>query len=294
MPRQSLSRYLLLVPALVVLGLFQLYPIVYAFIISFKQFNFLEPSAAHWVGLGNYVSLFTHGSFRRAMLNTILLLVTVVPLQTVIGLVIALMLNTRLRAQGLFRTLFFLPYVTPPVAVAAILAYLFTLNGPATLALVHTLHLPNVPWYATAPYAIILVGLTTVWMQAGFYMVLYLAGLQDIPRELYEAATVDGATGWQATRFITLPMLNPTTYLVIVMGIIATLQVFDVPYMISGLGGGVPGGPANSTLTMVMYLYREAFTNFNMGHASAAAFVVFVGIFAFTLVQRQLFRSQAS
>jgi multiple sugar transport system permease protein len=283
---------LLLLPALLVLGVFQLYPIVDALRISFQDFHFLDPSGATWVGVDNYRGLFERDAFRRAILNTLLLLVTVVPLQTIGGFVIALMLNERMAGQGAYRTLFFLPYVTPPVAVAAILAYLFTLNGPATRLLNETLGLPNVPWYTTEPFAIVLVAITTIWMQFGFYMVLYLAGLQEIPRELYEAARIDGASPWQATRYITVPMLAPTTFLVLVMGTIATLQVFDVPYMISSLGGGVPGGPANSTMTMVMYLYREAFTNFDMGHAAAAAFVVFAGIFAMTIVQRTLFRHE--
>lgn len=292
MTRRLVAPVLLLLPALLVLGVFQLYPIVDAFRISFQDFHFLNPSGATWVGGDNYLALFERDAFRRAIVNTLLLLVTVVPLQTIGGFVIALMLNERMTGQGAYRTLFFLPYVTPPVAVAAILAYLFTLNGPATRLLNETLGLPNVPWYTTEPFAIVLVAITTIWMQFGFYMVLYLAGLQEIPRELYEAARIDGASPWQSTRYITVPMLAPTTFLVLVMGTIATLQVFDVPYMISSLGGGVPGGPANSTMTMVMYLYREAFTNFDMGHAAAAAFVVFVGIFAMTIVQRTLFRHE--
>ena len=283
--------YKLILPAVLILGLFQIYPIIDALAISFKHFDFLNPSAAHWVGLQNYLTLFRQISFRAAIGNTAFLLIFVVPSQTILGFGLALLLNSRLRGRDFFRTIYFLPYVSPPVAIAAIVSYLFTINAPATLTLMNIFHTPDVPWYATSPYALVLVALITIWMQTGLYMVLYLSGLQTIPRELYEAGAIDGASSWQMVRHVTVPLLRPTTFLITVMGIIATLQIFDVPYMVSSIGGGVPGGPGNSTMTMVMYLYTEAFTNFNMGLASAAAFVIFGAIFVLTLIQYQFLNS---
>lgn len=287
---EILSGSVLVIPAFAILAVFTLYPVIRAFVISFQDYNFLNPASRHWVGFENYVHLFHDPVFLAALRNTVILLVTVVPVQSVLGFLLAVILNEKLRARGLFRTLYFLPYISPPVAVAAIIGELFTMNGPMTVLMRHLFGTTDFPWYASRPYAFILVAVIAIWSQTGFYMILFLSGLQSIPAELYEAARMDGANRLQAMLQITVPMLKPTTFLVFIMGIIATLQIFDVPYMVSSIGGGTPGGPGNLTQTLVMYLYTQAFTNFNMGAAAAAAFIVFASVFVLTMVQYMYFR----
>ncbi|GBE23565.1 lactose transport system permease protein LacF [bacterium BMS3Bbin01] len=207
-----------------------------------------------------------------------------VPIQTGIALLLASALNARIRARGFFRTIYFLPYITAPVAVGAIMVVLFQRRGIVTMLLHELVGTPLVTWYARPPYAFILVVFVLIWTQVGFFTVLYLAGLQNIGKDVYEAAAVDGAGARQRFRYVTVPLLRPTSFLVVVIGIIVTLQVFEQPFVLSTTGGALPGSPGDSTLTMVMYLYTEAFRYFDMGIAAAAALVIFVVIVAFTLL----------
>ena len=155
---------------------------------------------------------------------------------------------------------------------------LFQRRGIVTMLLHELVGTPLVTWYARPPYAFILVVFVLIWTQVGFFTVLYLAGLQNIGKDVYEAAAVDGAGARQRFRYVTVPLLRPTSFLVVVIGIIVTLQVFEQPFVLSTTGGALPGSPGDSTLTMVMYLYTEAFRYFDMGIAAAAALVIFVVI----------------
>jgi len=289
--RDWLSAYGLALPFFVVLGVFVIYPIGQSIVLSFQDFSYLKPNAASWVGLGNYRELVSDATFQRAAWNTILLTALVVPIQTGIALMLASALNARIRARGLFRTIYFLPYITAPVAVGAIMVVLFQRRGIVTMLLHDLAGTPLVTWYARPPYAFILVVFVLIWTQVGFFTVLYLAGLQNIGKDVYEAAAVDGAGAGQRFRYVTVPLLRPTSFLVVVIGIIVTLQVFEQPFVLSTTGGALPGSPGDSTLTMVMYLYTEAFRYFDMGIAAAAALVIFVVIVAFTLVLVALQRS---
>ncbi|HDH25454.1 MAG TPA: sugar ABC transporter permease [Actinobacteria bacterium] len=282
--RDWLSAYGLALPFFVVLGVFVIYPIAQSIVLSFQDFSYLKPNAASWVGLGNYRELVSDRTFRRAAWNTILLTALVVPIQTGIALLLASALNARIRARGFFRTIYFLPYITAPVAVGAIMVVLFQRRGIVTMLLHELVGTPLVTWYARPPYAFILVVFVLIWTQVGFFTVLYLAGLQNIGKDVYEAAAVDGAGARQRFRYVTVPLLRPTSFLVVVIGIIVTLQVFEQPFVLSTTGGALPGSPGDSTLTMVMYLYTEAFRYFDMGIAAAAALVIFVVIVAFTLL----------
>jgi multiple sugar transport system permease protein len=271
-------------PFLLIAGIFIFYPIIYSLLISFKEFSFLNPTAAEWVGFDNYKKLLDDETFKTAIWNTFKLLIIVVPLQSIIALVLAVILNSKLKMKTFFRTVFYLPYITSPVAVGAVMVYLFNQDGFVTKFMT-LFGLDNVAWYADGRYAFYLIVIIILWTQIGFYTVMYLSGLQGISEDIYEAAKIDGASKLQIFFKITVPLLKPTTFLVLFMGGLATLQIFEQPYVVSTTGGALPGSPGDSTLTMVIFLYTQAFKYYDMGYASAAAFVIFVMIFSITIIQ---------
>jgi len=280
--QEIFTGYLMLLPFLVIISVFIIYPVIYSFRISFMDFTFLNPSDAKWVAFKNYIVLFKDKSFLQSIKNTIKMLSIIVPIQTIFSLVLANILNSKLRFKPAFRTIYFLPYITSLVAVGAIMVHLFSKNGIISRFLTF-FGFDNVTWYADYRYAFYLVAGTIIWTQIGFYMVIYLSALQDISSTVYEAAYIDGANRFQIFFFITIPLLRYTTLLVLVMGVIATLQIFDLPYVISTTGEALSGSPGGTTLTMVMFLYTQAFRYFNMGYASAAAFIIFCMIFIITI-----------
>ncbi|KGP74476.1 carbohydrate ABC transporter permease [Pontibacillus yanchengensis] len=275
-------------PFLLIAGIFIFYPILYSLQISFQNFSYLNPSAAEWVGLENYRKLLQDTTFLTAIWNTVKLLIIVLPIQTIISLVLANILNSKIKGKSFFRIVFYLPYITSPIAVGAVMVYLFNQDGLVTRFFT-LFGLENVAWYTDGDYAFYLIVLIIIWTQIGFYTVIYLSGLQSIPEDLYEAARIDGASRLQQFLHITVPLLKPTTFLVLFMGGLATLQIFEQPYVVSTTGGALPGSPGDSTLTMVMYLYTQAFKYFEMGYASAAAFIIFVMIFSLTVLQYLFF-----
>lgn len=288
-----LPAAVLVTPFLLFLGLFTVYPAGKALFDSFHELSPLNPSQATWVGLEQYRTALTDPSFRASVRNTVLLSLITVPLQTAVALVLANALNGRIRARGFFRAVVFLPYITAPIAVGAVMVFLFGPRGGLTRALSTLLGTTENAWYTQPGYAFALVAGIMVWTQVGFFTVIYLAGLQAVPGEVYEAAQLDGAGRWATLVRITLPLVWPTTVLVVVMGVIVSLQVFEQPYVLSTTGGGIPGSPADSTLTMVMYLYAQAFRYHELGLASAAAFLVMAIILAFSLLLAALQRRVA-
>jgi len=292
---EAAAALVLLAPFAVLLAIFTVYPALKAVRDSFREFSALNPAITEWVGIEQYQRVLADPAFKRAILNSMLLMVVAVPCQTFFALLLANALNTRIRARGFFRTVFFMPYITSPVAVGAVMVYLFGPTGGLTRVLHSWFGMPSSAWYSQTPWAFILVALIMIWTQTGFYTIIYLAGLQSVPAEVHEAASLDGANSWTILRRITLPLLRPTTALVLLMGTIVSLQVFEQPYVLSTTGGALPGSPGDSTLTMVMYLYAEAFRYQRLGSASAAALVVMAVIVVFSILQavarRRLFRS---
>jgi multiple sugar transport system permease protein len=286
--KEVATGYLLLFPFLLIISTLIIFPIIYSFRISFMDFSYLDLAGSRYIFFDNYRELFQDKTFLTSLKNTLKLLVLVVPLQTTISLILANILNLKLKLKGFYRAVFFIPYITSPVAVGAIMVYLFNKGGLFTKFLTN-FGLDNVAWYADSRYAFYLIVGIIVWTQIGFYSVIYLSALQNISMNIYEAAWIDGATKSQIFFNITIPLLKPTTFLVLVMGGIATLQIFDQPYIISTTGQALPGSPGDTTLTMVMYLYTQAFRYFKMGYASAAAFIIFLMIFLITIIQYLFF-----
>ncbi|MFC4769340.1 carbohydrate ABC transporter permease [Effusibacillus consociatus] len=281
------TGYLFVLPVVVSLAVFLIGPIFYALYISFHEFSFLAPEQAKWVGFENYLKLFEDPRFLKAVKNTSFYSLGVVPVQICIALMLALIVDSKIKGKTFFRVVYFLPTVTSTVAVSVMFMYLFKNDGLVNLFL-SKIGVPTHDWFGDLSFALPATMMMAIWTTVGQFMVIYLAGLQDIPNDLYEAAEVDGATPWQKLRFITWPMLRSTTFFILIMSIIGTFQVFDQMYVISK----GEGGPQDATLTVVFYLYRAAFKDFEMGYASAMAFVLFLIILLLTVIQKKIFKEE--
>ena len=287
--RREWSAYVFLSPGLLLFSVFTLFALGFAFYLTFHEWNALSPDTP-FVGLQNYKRMLGDDDFRQSIINTAYYTGASVPLTMGIGLLIALLLNQPIRGRGFFRTIYFLPVVTPFVVVAIIWKWLY--NGDFGLFNYYLLklHLITEPllWLSDKHLAMPAVVLMSVWSGVGFSMVIYLAGLQAIPQELYEAAKMDGAGPWSRLRHITIPMLAPTTLFLMVMGIIGSFQVFTQIFIMTN------GGPVNRTTTMVFYIYEAAFKFYEMGYASTLAYGLFALLFVFTLIQLRMYRRAES
>lgn len=278
--KKSLVAYSFILPNFLGFAVFTLGPVIFAFILGFLEWDGNNPMA--FVGLSNFKELFSDSRFKIALWNTIIYVIGTVPLTLVSSLALAVVLNQKVKGKNFFRTVSFFPYVASLVAVAAVWNMIFNpANGPINMFLyklgVSADHLPG--WAADKNFAMITVILFSVWKNMGYYMVIYLAGLQGISGELYEAAGLDGANAWQKFKNITWPMLSPTTFFVIIMLTINSFKVYDQMYMIT------QGGPGTSTLVLVYHIYNVAFKNWDLGYASAISMVLFLLVLIVTIVQ---------
>jgi multiple sugar transport system permease protein len=277
--RKNWTAYLFLAPGLIHFLIFTLFAVSFALYISFHKWNIIQP-AKPFVGFDNYVRLFSDPRFLRAVTNTFLFMIGV-PLNLISGLSVALLLNTKVRGQGLYRTLFYIPVVTPLVVSSIIWKWVY--QGDYGLLNYYLLkfHLieSKIVWLADPNLALPALIIMMIWGGTGGTMVIYLAGLQGIPEEMYDAAKVDGANAWQRLLYITIPLLRPTTFFLTITGVIGTFQIFTEVYIMTN------GGPLNRTTTIGFYLYDKAFRQLDMGYATAMAFALFAMIFVFTLLQ---------
>jgi multiple sugar transport system permease protein len=279
------SAYAFLAPGLILFSIFTVFSLGFAFYLTFREWNILEPEKP-FIGLQNYRDMIGDEDFRRSVINTFYFTGASVPLGMSIGLGVALLLNQPLRGRTVLRTLYFLPVVTPFVVAAIVWKWLYNGDfGPINYYLLKT-HLISEPllWLSDKNLAMPAVVLMSVWTSVGFSMVVYLAALQGVPAELYESARIDGAGAWARFRYVTLPMLAPSTLFLMVMGIIGSFQVFTQIYIMTS------GGPVNRTSTMVYYIYESAFKFYEMGYASTLAYALFVLLLVFTVIQLRLYR----
>ena len=274
--RDAAWALLFLGPSLVGFAVFTLFPVLASLALSLTSWDLIgRPRFVAW---SNYAAALDDGLFWRVMLNTVTYAGGTVPLTIALSLALALALNQQIRGKVLLRMLYFMPVVSSTVAVAMVWRWIYAPFGVVN-ALLTRLGLPPVGWLTTPTWAMSAVIGMSVWQNMGYAMVVFLAGLQGIPRHLYDAAAVDGATGWRRFWHVTLPLLSPTTFFVFVMAIITTFQAFGQVYMLTG------GGPAYATSTIVFYIYEKAFLSLHMGYASALAWMLFGLVFALTLVQ---------
>ena len=260
---ESIAAWTFLAPALLFLGTFLIYPIAYLFYLSFTTGSFTR-SGIHFIGFKNYWRLVANPDFWQVVQNTIYFATfTVIP-SLVIPLGLAVLLNRSFAWRGILRTAYFVPSITSLVAVGLGWRWLFQAEGPVN-GLLMAIGINPIPWLSSTVWAMPVLILLSIWKQLGFNMVVFLAGLQAIPVNRYEAAELDGADGWQQFWYITLPGLRPTLVFATVTTAIFTLRSFEQVYVITG------GGPLNSTNLLVYYIYDQAFSQFDFGYAAAAA-----------------------
>lgn len=282
--KRWLTAYIFLaIPLLFFLSI-RLLPALFAFEVSLHQWDILSPDRP-FVGLANYQALAHDEVFKKALLNTFVYVLAGVPAQLALGLVIALLIQRANRFAGLFRMIYFMPYVTSAVAVSWVWRWMFLPHSGVINNLLGKIGLPQQPFLYSPDQAIYAIITTIVWQGLGFQMIIFLAGLEMIPPVYYEAAQIDGANGWQRFRYITLPLLNPVIVFSAVMATLRFLQTFTEVMNMSSQG---EGGPLNSTISLVLYIYQLAFRSFRMGYASAATVVLFVIILAITLIQMKV------
>src|SRR6266498_5889960 len=283
--QRNRAGYLMVLPYLLHLAVFLGYPLVFAFVLIFHRWNIYTPMK--WVGLGNIKLLLTDPLIWRALFNTLYFLLIHIPLQLVIALGLAQLLNQKIRGRTFFRASYFMPVVVSGVVVTILWQQMYASETGLINLLLHRLGLPAIGWLTDRRYAMPAIAIMATWKNVGLYVVLFLVGLQAIPTELYEAAELDGASGWQKFRRITVPMLNPTIMLVLLLSTIGGFSLFIEPYVMTG------GGPVNSTLSGILYLYKQAFFFSKMGYATTIGFFWAMIIFAVVLLQRRFVETEA-
>jgi multiple sugar transport system permease protein len=273
-----------MIPAILVLGIFVVIPILYAVFLSLHKVQLLGGIEYQFIGFRNFTRLVEDERVWIALKNTAEYVAIVVPTQTILALVLAVTLNAGIRGQNWWRILYFLPTVTSSAVLTLIFMWIYNTDGLLNDFLA-SVGLPRYNWLGDPTVALKGIMIMNIWSTAPFYMVIYLAALQDIPQSLYEAAELDGANGWQKFIHVTIPILQPVTFFVVAMGVIGTFQLFDQSYIFSG----GTGGPNNATLTVVLLIYQAVFRNLQMGYASAIAFLLAAIIIAIALIGRRIF-----
>jgi multiple sugar transport system permease protein len=285
-PGHTKPALLMLAPFLVLYLLFIIGPTLYMVVMSFFDSSLTESGLGNFAGFGNFAEAFGSADFWSSMWHTLWFTILTTPPLVVLALLFAMLADRVSRGRWFFRLAFFLPYVLPSAVVALIWIWLYTPEIGLLSKIVTTFGFDEPNWLGSPNLAMWSLAITTVWWTLGFNFVLYLAGLQDIPRELYEASSMDGASPWQQIRKITIPLLNRTTALVVVLQVIASLKVFDQMYIMTS------GGPNYSTRSMIQYVYDLGFTDLRSGYAAAASTVFFVLVLAVSTVWVVLTRRQ--
>jgi len=276
-----LSGYAFLAPSFIILAVFTYFPVAYALGLSFFKWRIMRGEST-FNGLGNYQLLLTSEDFWQAIWNTVYFAVGSIPTGMAIALFIAILLNRPMRALPIYRTAYFLPTVTSMVAVSVVWMWIYHPDVGLMNYVLQLFHLPAIRWLNDPRWAMPALIILGIWKGLGYNVIIYLAGLQNIPQHLYEAAQIDGANRWQLFRNITWPLLTPTSFLILIMAVINSFQAFTEFHVMT------QGGPIGSTTVIVYYLYQQAFQQFNMGNGSALAIVLFLIILGLTLIQNRM------
>lgn len=277
--RSRLTPYIFVGPAALLFAAFSLIPIIIAITLSFQDTQTL--GEGQWVGLDNYAQMGSDRLFRTALLNTLVFTIGTVPTAMLAGLALAVALNRPLPGRGVLRAMFFVPMVAAGVVVGVIMSWIFNVDyGLANNALA-LFGIDRIPWLTSPSMGMFTLIIVVVWTRIGFCMVIYLGALQSIPAELKEAAAIDGAGRWSRFRSITVPMLTPTTSILLILNVVFSIQAFDVIYVMTG------GGPGFSTTVLIQYVFRSAFQDGEMGYAAALGLVLVGILLVFTLLRQQ-------
>ncbi|GGG26997.1 carbohydrate ABC transporter permease [Paenibacillus abyssi] len=272
--------YLFLAPSLIGLAVFVLYPILYSFYLSFMKWDGLTPMS--FIGLSNYKDLWTDETFKISLTNNLYYTLVTVPITIVLSILLALLMNYKVRGIQTFRVLYFFPNITASLAIGIIWAAMFTQYGPLNTILRFFGYADPPAWLASTTMALPAIMLVSIWKGVGYNAVILFAGLQGVPRHLYEAAELDGANRFKQFIYVTLPGLSPVIFFCVVMGVIGSFQVFDTVMAMT------QGGPGRSTNVLVFHIYNTAFQNYNFGYASAMSYILFVIILVITFIQLKM------
>jgi ABC-type sugar transport system permease subunit len=284
--RALLGALPFLTPSLLGVTLFLVIPVIVLFVISFLNWDLLTPATA--AGFENYLNIFRFDGAGHSLGVTFYYVLLNIPLQTVLALGLALLLNSKRKGMGLYRVLYVAPYLSTPVATAVIWYWVFDPKLGAVNALLAHVGITGPQWLSSSAWAMPVVALVNIWQYVGYNMLFFLAGLQAIPRQLYEAADLDGAGKWKQFFRISLPLLNSTTLFVLVTGVIGSFQVFDTLYVLT------QGGPGNSTEVLNLRIYQVAFTDFRLGEAAAMSVLLFGVILMFSIGQFLFFKNRVT
>jgi multiple sugar transport system permease protein len=284
MNNENFIGYLLVAPVIMGLLIFDLYPVIESFRLSLTRGS--VEGTVTWVGLENYQALMRDKLFWKSLGNTAYYTFAMIPAEIVLALAVALAVNQKLKGIVFFRTIYFLPVITSSVALSLMWLWIYNPKFGILNHLLSKVGITGIMWLGSPKTAMLALIIMAVWRGLGFDMLLFLAGLQGIPETLYEAARIDGAGSWARLRYVTVPLLSPTTFFIMVNLFIGGFQVFAYSYVMTN----PPGAPAFSTLTLVLYLYQQAFMSFRMGYASAIAYILFFIILVMTIIQFRLQR----
>jgi multiple sugar transport system permease protein len=283
------AAYFFLAPALSAIFIFFFLPVIAAFIMSFTDFDIYalgDLSTVRFIGINNYLKLFDDPLFYTALQNTFYFVIMAGPLSIAVSLGAALLLNSKLvKYKAIFRLSYFIPVVTTLVAVAIVWRFIYHPKFGIVNYILSLVGIEQIDWLGDTTTAMPAIVLMSVWKSFGYNMIIFIAGLQNIPEDLYEAASIEGATGWQKFKSITIPMLAPTTIFISLITMIGYFQFFAEPYIMT------QGGPLNSTLSIVQYMYQEGFKWWNMGYSASIAFVFFFIILLGTIIQLKIQKS---
>jgi putative chitobiose transport system permease protein len=272
---RTLTPYVFLFPALLILAVASFWPVLQAIYLSFTDYDII--GSPNFIGLKNYEQLWRDQLFWKVLWNTLIYMVVVVPALVVLPLFLAILVNQKLRGIQFFRAAYYVPVIVSVVVAGIAWKWIYAENGLLNY-FVSIFTSVKIPWLTNSSTAIFAIIAVTIWKGLGYYMVIYLAGLQTIPQDLYEAAAIDGSDGWRKHIDITIPMLKPYIVLVTVISAIAAMKVFEEVYVMSR------GGPANSSKTVVYYLYEKGFSSLEMGYASAIGVVLFLLVFLLSII----------
>jgi ABC-type sugar transport system permease subunit len=274
----SISSYVLVSPYVIYFLVFILFPISFSLFLTFHDWNIIGPMKP--VGFANYIKLFQDHYFLKSLANTMVFLMLHIPLQLIVALGLAVILNEKLWFRGFFRSAFFMPVVVSGVVITIMWQQLYGFELGTINQLLQKFGIPKIGWLIDAKWAMPAIAIMATWKNVGLYIILFLVGLQSVPRSLYEAAEIEGASKWQQFRWITIPAINPTIFMVVVLSTIGGFSLFIEPYVMTS------GGPLNSTLSTVLYMYKQGFFYYHMGYAATLGLVFALLILFVVFIQR--------
>ncbi len=277
--RKKITPYLLVSPYIVHFLLFVSFPVVFSIVLTFHKWNIISPM--EYSGAANYIKMFNDKTFFISIFNTLVFLVIHIPLQIIVALFLAEVLNQNIRLRGLFRGAFFLPVIVSGVVVSMLWQQLYGFDTGLLNRLLTAVGLDKVGWLIDPKIAMPSIALMATWKNVGLYIILFLVGLQTVPVQYYEAADLEGASHFQKFFKITLPMINPTIFMVVILSTIGGFSLFIEPYIMTG------GGPLNSTMSAVLYIYKQGFFYYHMGYAAALGMFFALIILAVIVIQKK-------